>query len=204
MGKKTTKTYRDPAGTEIPAKYVPAYDKTRDRIANKIYDLWTDEEQRLHALKATTNRLIDELRQAAADDAAVKLGGEKGYLQFRSFDGKITIRFENARRTEFDERLTLAQQLIKEVLCELAEGAKSADLVEIVSHAFAPRKGGNLDMQRIRDLCRLNVSHPKWKKAVEIIRECERTIGHKQYVRVSKRLAADAEPVNVVLDIAAL
>ncbi len=201
---KSTKTYKDPNGTEIPAKYVPAYDKTRDRIANKIYDLWAAEERRLHALKAATNALIDEMRKAAADDADVKLGGEKGYLQFRSFDGKVTVKFENARRTEFDERLGMAQELIKEVLKELAEGAKSADLVEIVNHAFSPRKGGTLDMQRIRDLCRLNVGHPKWKKAVEIIRECERTIGHKQYVRVAKRLAPDAEPVPVVLDIAKL
>ena len=62
MGKKTTKTYRDPAGTEIPAKYVPAYDKTRDRITRFMTRGRT--RNNASTLRATTNRLI-ALRQAA-------------------------------------------------------------------------------------------------------------------------------------------
>jgi hypothetical protein len=28
------------------------------------------------------------------------------------------------------------------------------------------------------------VDHPKWRKAAEIIRECDRIVGHKPYIRV--------------------
>jgi hypothetical protein len=59
-------------------------------------------------------------------------------------------------------------------------------------------------MQRIRDLRTYNVKHPKWRKACEIISECERVVGFRRYVRVTVRKEKDAAPENVILDIAAL
>lgn len=204
---KSTKTYLDPSGAEIPAKYVSAYDRKRDSIANRIYALWGAEEQRLTALKAATNRLLDELREAAAREAGVKLGGSKGYLQFRSFDGRIVIRFENRSKTEFDERISIVQQLIREAIDELAADAgrsgKVLELRKVADAAFKPRgKDGRLDRQRVRDVAAVQVDHPKWRKAAELIRECDKVVGHQEYVRVAKRLAPDSEPIPVVLDIA--
>ena len=204
---KSQKTYIDPDGKEVPAKYVSAYDKARDRIARKLYDLWGAEEQRLTALKATTDRLVEEVRQAAAKDVGVKLGGEKGYLQFRDFSGRIIIRFENRAKTEFDERISMVQQLIREAIDDLAFDAgrsgKVQELRKVADAAFKPRgKDGRLDRQRVRDIAAVQVDHPKWRKAAALIRECDKVIGHQAYVRVAKRLAPDQEPIPVVLDIA--
>ncbi len=203
---KSQKIYTDPDGNPVPAKYVSAYDKARDRITRKIYDLWGKEEERLTQLRATTERLIDEVRQAAAKEAGVKLGGAKGYLQFRSFDGRIIVRFENVAQVDFDERLSLAQQLIGEAIDDMAgdtsKNAKLAGLRKIAEAAFKPRgKNGKLDRQRVRDIANVHVDHPKWRKAAEIIRECEQVTGHKAYVRVAKRLAPEAPPIPIVLDI---
>lgn len=209
---KSQKTYVDPEGNSIPAKHVRPYDRKRDAIANRIFNLWGAEEQRLTALKATTNRLLDELREAAAKEAGVKLGGAKGYLQFRSFDGRIIIRFENRSKTEFDERISIVQQLIREAIDEMQESAESDDwkanhsileLGKIAEAAFKPRgKDGRLDRQRVRDIAAVQVDHPKWRKAAELIRECDKVIGHQEYVRVAKRLAPDREPNPIILDIA--
>ena len=38
--------------------------------------------------------------------------------------------------------------------------------------------------------------------AAELIRECETITGHKAYVRVAKRLAPEAPPIPIVLDVA--
>jgi hypothetical protein len=203
---KSQKIYTDPDGNPVPAKYVSAYDKARDRITRKIYDLWGAEEQRLTQLRAQTERLIDEVRQAAAKEAGVKLGGAKGYLQFRSFDGRIIVRFENVAQVDFDERLSLAQQLIGEAIDDMAgdtsKNAKLAGLRKIAEAAFKPRgKNGKLDRQRVRDIANVQVNHPKWRKAAELIRECETITGHKAYVRVAKRLAPEAPPIPIVLDI---
>lgn len=203
---KSQKIYTDPDGNPVPAKYVSAYDKARDRITRKIYDLWGKEEERLTQLRAQTERLIDEVRQAAAKEAGVKLGGAKGYLQFRSFDGRIIVRFENVAQVDFDERLSLAQQLIGEAIDDMAgdtsKNAKLAGLRKIAEAAFKPRgKNGKLDRQRVRDIANVQVNHPKWRKAAELIRECETITGHKAYVRVAKRLAPEAPPIPIVLDI---
>lgn len=203
---KIQKFYVDPEGNQIPAKHVRPYDRKRDAIANRIFNLWGAEEQRLTALKAATNRLLDEVREAAAKEAGVKLGGAKGYLQFRSFDGRIIIRFENRSKTEFDERITLVQQLIREAIDELAADAgrsgKVQELRKVADAAFKPRgKDGRLDRQRVRDIAAVQVDHPKWRKAAELIRECDKVVGHAEYVRVAKRLAPDHEPNPIILDI---
>ena len=156
--------------------------------------------------------MIEEVRQAAADDAEVKLGGDKGYLQFRSIDNNVVIRFENVAQVDFDERLSLAQQLINEAIEELKQKAKATsdksvyqaveELAKLGDAAFRPRgKNGKLDRQRVRDIAAVKVDHPKWRKAAEMIRECEQIVGHKSYVRVGKRLAPDAVPIQIVLDI---
>jgi hypothetical protein len=199
-----TDYYTDPSGEKVPAKYVKPYDKLRDKIARQIERDWQAEQVRLAACKARTVAAIQKLQEAAAAEAGVDLGGERGNLQFRSFDGSITITLDRQYRTEFDERLQFAQALIKEAVAEMTEGANNADLAEIATKAFTPRKTGNLDMQRIRDLRTYNVSHPKWRQACEIISECERTVAFRDYIRVAVRTAPDAKPQPITLDIASL
>lgn len=199
------KVFVDALGQQVPVKYVKAYDRLRDKIARSIARDWKAEQVRLEALKNSTIDRIEQLRKASAKEAGVKeLGGREGYIQFRSFDGSITVRLDNAKRTEFDERLELAQRLIMEAVRELSQDSQNADLVEIATRAFQPRKGGNLDMQRIRELRSYKVSHPKWKQAVQIISDCERVIGHRRYVRVDVREDAGKEPASICLDISRL
>jgi hypothetical protein len=199
-------TYTDARGDTVPARHVKPYDKLRDQIAEAIFKDWFDEERRLQALKERTLERIERLRAAASASVDVPggLGGKEGYIQFRSFDGRITIRLDNAKRTEFDERLQVAQALIMEAVREMTDGELNDDLVEIATKAFQPRRSGNLDMQRIRDLRSYNVKNAKWIKACEIIGECERCVGHRRYIRVSHRDAPDSDPTYINLDIAAV
>ena len=200
---KPTKYYTDPAGETVPAQYVKPYDKKRDRIANRIAKDWQDMQKKLAALKEKTMTNIEALQEAAASAADVpELGGKKGNLQFRSFDGSVTVSLSRHLCTEFDERLPLAQQLIMEAVHEMAADVKNADLVEIATKAFQPRRSGNLDMQRIRDLRTYNVKHPKWRKACDIISDCERAIGHREYISVTVRSNPDENPKAIILDIA--
>jgi hypothetical protein len=85
----------------------------------------------------------------------------------------------------------------------MTEGS-DADIAEIAHRAFQPRKSGNLDMQRIRDLRTYNVRHPKWRQACDIISACERTVAHRDYIRVAIRTQADQTPTNIPLDISKL
>ena len=197
------KTMTDPQGIKVAVKYIKPYDRERDRIARKIHARWVKAQDMLRMVKRETFRDIEALVKRAEKEAGVQLGGPKGNIQFRSFDGSITIAQDMQAKTEFDERLALAQQLILEAVAEITDGA-TADLAEIARKAFEPRKSGRMDMQRIRDLRNYKVDHPKWKRACEIIGECERQIGTRQYVRVTVRKYPDTKPEPISLDIAVI
>lgn len=205
QAEKTVKSMVDSHGNLVPLIYVKPYDKKRDKIARAIERIWRLEEARLKDLKERTFKLIDELQQASMAEAGLKpLGGKEGYIQFSSFDGMIVVRSDNPKKTEFDERIVIAQQLINEVVKDLSKDLTNVDLIEIINRAFQPRCSGRLDMQRIRDLRNYKVSHPKWLQAIDIINTCERTIGHRRYVHVSAKLDRNSEPERIVLDVSAI
>jgi len=197
------KTMIDAQGVAVPVRYIKKYDRERDRIARRIHARFMKAQEHLRTVKRECFADIEKLVQMAEQDAEVSLGGVKGNVQFRSFDGSITVSLDMQARTEFDERLALAQKLILEAVAEMTAAA-NADLAEIARRAFEPRKSGRMDMQRIRDLRNYKVEHPKWRKACEIIGECERLVGTRQYIRVAERRAPDAKPVNITLDIATI
>lgn len=200
---RSTKTLIDPFGKEVAAKYLPKYDLKRDAVAKAILRDFLKAREMLERVKERSIARIRDLQEEAAKDTNVKpLGGPRGNIQFRSFDGSIIIRYDADYKTAFDERLALAQQLINEAIAESAEGAENPDLIEIATRAFQPRRTGRLDMQRIRELCTYRVSHPKWKQAVEIIKKCERTVGTKNYLRVAVRQSRDQKPKPITLNIA--
>jgi hypothetical protein len=203
MTMKATKTMIDAQGVAVPVKYIKKYDRERDRIARRIHARFVKAQEHLRMVKRECFADIEKLVAMAEQEAEVSLGGVKGNVQFRSFDGSITVSLDMQARTEFDERLALAQKLILEAVAEMTDGA-SADLAEIARRAFEPRKSGRMDMQRIRDLRNYKVEHVKWRRACEIIGECERLVGTRQYIRVAERQAPDAKPVNITLDIASI
>jgi len=199
---KSTRTMTDAAGNAVPVQYIKPYDRERDKLARRILARWEKARETLRRTKADTLADIARLQSLAEKAEGVSLGGRQGNVQFRSFDGSVTVSLDVQARTEFDERLALAQALIMEAVREISADAANADLVEIATRAFQPRASGRLDMQRVRDLRTYNVRNPKWRRACEIIADCERKIGAREYVRVAVRRAPDLTPEPVVLDIA--
>ena len=188
------KTYKDARGREVPAAYVPAYDKAKDAAAQAIYESWKKEEAALARLWRQTTARIGKIRELAARRDRVALG-KKGNFSFRSFDGKIEIRHDFARNVMFDERLSLAKELIDKAVEEMSETADS-DLRELAAAAFRPRgKNRQLDRSRLHDICRMNIRNANWMKAVELIKAAEVENGRREYLRVS------CDGIAVILDI---
>lgn len=205
--------YVNPLGNEVPPESVSKFDKERDRIVRRIHAIYAKAHEQLRTAKVQTDANLDLIRKLAAKQTGVKLGGAKGYFQLRSFDGKIVVRFENVPVQEFDERLELVQRLVFETIDEctvlgsrdikdVTQVTAVQDLCRIASDAFRPRgREGKIDCQRVRDLLNIKVGHPKWRQAQDIIRECDRTIGHRAYVRVAVQANPKAKPEPIILDI---
>lgn len=203
--------YVNPLGNEVPPESVSKFDKERDRIVRRIHAIWTKAHAQLRTAKVQTDANLDLIRKLAAKQTGVKLGGAKGYFQIRSFDGKIIVRFENVAVKEFDERLETVQRLVFEAIDEKASAASVGDekqkkdvqdLRNLAADAFRPRgREGKIDRQRVRDLLNIAFDHDKWRQAQKIIRECDRTIGHRAYVRVAVQADPKSKPEPIILDI---
>lgn len=208
--KKTAK-YINPLGNEVPPESVSKFDKERDRTVRAVLADWQRARAALEAVSARTNARLDKIRKLAAKQAGVQLGGAKGYFQLRSYDGKIIVRFENVPVMEFDERLELVQHLVFEAIDEKASAAAIGDAQQkkdvmdlrgLAADAFRPRgREGKIDRQRVRDLLNIAFDHDKWRQAQKIIREADRIIGHRAYVRVAVQTNPKAKPEPIILDI---
>ncbi len=199
------KHYTDASGATIPAKYIAPYDKLKTREAEAILKEWADILNRLTALKKKTAERIALVENHCSASKTLPPPLERDWaFSFRSFDGLIKIEREKQVRLEFDERLGVAQRLIEEALGEMTDGITNKDIVVIAREAFKPRKSGKLDRARIHQLCNLKVNNAKWKKAVDIIRECEQAVGTRVYFRVSTRPTPTVEFVSILLDMATI
>lgn len=175
------KIYMTHDGKEIPAKYVSKLDKNKDRISLKYYK----KAKRLHdSLKLLKQELLaetDKLYDQMLRDENIRTG-KKGNYTISSFDKSIKIEVNVQNRIEFDDRINAAQSLINEYISEKTKGT-DRELTELINSAFRTNKG-KLDTKRILGLFRLQINHPKWKRAMELIKESISTNNSRRYVRI--------------------
>lgn len=168
-------------GEKVPAAYVPAIDKKRDRVASKYAAKAERISQQLAHFKEEILAECDEIYQEQLEDANVRTG-KKGNYTITSFDKGIKIEVSIQDRIEFDDNINIAQEKINAFLA-----AKTAnidhDLGEIVRNAFRSRKG-QLDNKRVLGLLKYNISHPLWKEAMEYLKKSIDTNTSKRYARI--------------------
>jgi len=196
-------TMIDAQGQAVPVAYVKPYDRERDRVARRILARWTAERDRLARLKAETLADIAKLQAFGRDKCDQKVGGQKGNVQFSSFDGLIRVRLDARTMVEFDDRFRQAQELILSYADELAAATGEQDIVTIIRAALTPSAGGMLARSRVIGLLRLNIKADKWLSAMELLRECQLVKAGKSYIYVETRVG-DGDWDMVPLDVAAI
>lgn len=197
---KKPKTMTDPAGQEIPVRYVPAIDRRRDKLVRGLHREARDLEARLASFRVKVLTQMDGFVKDCATQYQVELGGSKDGVVLSSFDGKLRIDRRNAETVVFDERLKLAQQLITEWIQEKTVSV-DADFHKVVQDAFYNR-GAGLRTARILALTRLDISGEKWGKAMKLIRESVQIAATRTHARFYERPHRDAEFCRISLDIA--
>lgn len=196
-----TNTMTDSSGQAIPLKYVKPIDRERDRLVRRL----TKEAQRLSAAlaqhKETCLAEIAAFQQKAASAYGVELGGEKNGLVLSSFDGTLKIERRASETLAFDERLTAAQQLIKEWIADKASGVDH-DLLTLVNRAFMNSRNSGLRFSAVMQLTRLNIKGEKWLKAMELIRESITVQSSRTHCRFYQRKDSQDDFAMIPLDIA--
>jgi hypothetical protein len=103
---------------------------------------------------------------------------------------------------EFGPELQAAKAIIDECLIEWASGG-DANIQAIVSRAFSVDKQGQINRTELFMLLRVQITDPRWLRAMEAIRDSIRVVGSRTYMRVYERSAPDAPWRAIALDMAA-
>jgi len=173
----------DGQGDAIPVKYVDPVDKLRDRVVGKLA-------RRAEALSgqiAAFKQLVFDDVEKYIEDVARKYGiderTEMGNKVLTDFSNTVKLEIKVNKYIDFDERLSLAKEMIDRCIERWVAG--SADQIEIlIRDAFKVDQKGKLDKDRVLGLRKLKIKDAEWKKAMELIADSIRVVGKRAYIRV--------------------
>ena len=195
---KPQKVWIDGRGQEVPAGYVKAYDKARDRAVRRVLAGALKLRAQMEAFMADAVKTMDGLSQLK------ETLGERGNFSARSFDAMIEVCIKQQYNVRLDGRVQKARELMLEYATrELERAGKGAFLLQqMIDAAFKPDRNGFLPRTEINKLLSYNVDDETWNEGARLLREALTTEAGKRYLKVSQRatLQDDFRPIR--LDIA--
>ena len=193
----------DAQGRLVPEKAVREIDKLRDQTVRQIVEKAIALNKAMADFKVGAFSDIATFVATSAEQFGVEMGGNKGNVTLRSYDGRYKIERAVQERVEFDERLQAAKELIDE--CITAWGAKATDeLRALVRDVFKVDQQGRVSTYRILGLKRYGFQDPKWLTAMEAIAQSLTVVGSSTYVRIYQRVGDTDRYVPIPLDLAAI
>jgi len=169
-------------GHLVPLAQVKEIDKLRDQVVSKLVKdakIIADNTQKF---KAICFEHVASFIEVAAQDHGVDIGGDKGNVTLTSYDGRYRICRANDDVIEFNESITIAREMIFELIKQWSEGS-NANIVAIVHKAFETDKNGHLSVAKILSLKSVHIDDAQWKKAMEIIGDSIQVWQTKTYIR---------------------
>ncbi|GGK08815.1 DUF3164 family protein [Luteimonas terricola] len=194
---------KDHMGRLVPEKQIKAIDLARDELVREIVAKAKAQSDSLAAFKRGAFEDVDAFVDLSAEQYGVRLGGKKGNVSLRSFDGRFRVLRAIAENITFDERLKAAKALIDECLKEWSEGA-AAELQTIVQDAFRVDQEGNIRIQQVLGLRRLNIEDERWQRAMTAIGDAIQVVGSRSYIRVYERVGETQYWSQIPLDVSAV
>ena len=136
-----------------------------------------------------------------AERYGAKVGGPIGNKTLFSHDGTMKITVQIADQVVFGPELQVAKELVDECLMEWTAGSGD-ELKAVVSRAFNVDKEGQINRAALYYLLRLEIEHPRWKAAMQAIKDAAKSVGTKRYVRFYRRETPDGTWKPVTIDLA--
>jgi len=193
---------KDALGRLVPEETVKEIDKLRDQTVRRIVALALETAEAVKKFKAMADTDIAAFTGISAESFGTTLGGVKGNITLRSFDGQYKVCKEIGEFLTYDERLQVAKALVDECISAWSDGA-DAKIRALVMDAFQVNKAGRVNLKRILALRQLSIDDPTWKRAMDAISESIQVAGSKAYIRVYERQADDSYK-QINLDLASL
>lgn len=196
------KYMEDAKGRLVPVDKVKPVDLARHELVQDIIADWKKLQGRMRDFKLKLMGDINAFVEMSAEQYDAKLGGKRGNVSLTSFDGKLKLQLAISDHIIFDEQIQAAKALIDECAAEWTENS-SSNVKAIINHAFQVDQEGQLNTGRILALRRLDITDPKWTKAMDAISNSVQVAGSKSYVRAYEK-DENGRFNGIPLDLAAL
>jgi hypothetical protein len=178
---------RDAMGRFVPDTLIKPIDRLRHDLVCELVLQARRESEALKGLKVDMLGQIEAFVELSAERYGAVVGGHKGNLTLMSFDGRFKIQRQIQEHLVFDERLQVAKSLIDDCITEWSEGS-SVQIRALVEHAFRVNQEGKVSTTSVLGLRRLDITDPKWLKAMQAISDSVQCAGSKTYVRIYERI----------------
>lgn len=191
----------DAKGSLVPVSMIRPEDLLEDETVRKIAGYALELSAQVSRFKQHTFDDLGDFEAILAQEYEASKGGAKGNKTFMSHDGLYKVQVAVADRIDFGPQLQIAKELMDECLNEWAADARD-EIRTIVTRAFNTDKEGQINRTEIFMLLRLDIDDPRWKRAMQAIRDAMRVVGSKTYVRCYHRATTDAGWEAITIDLA--
>jgi hypothetical protein len=178
---------------------IPAVDLLRHELVERLVERGREIAELVEQFKREAYLEIEAFVDVCATEYGIKRGGKKGNITLPNFDASLKVLLSRDEQAQFDERLALGQQLIRECIDELLDGA-NPELKMIIDNAFQVNKQGQVSVARIMGLRHLKISHPKWNQAMEVLKDSIFAAGRRTYIRLYERKRETDKYTQISLD----
>jgi len=193
---------KDSLGRLVPVETVKEIDKLRDQTVRRIVAAAQVLAESVKGFKAAADADIKAFTSISAEAFSTTLGGVKGNITLRSYDGQYKVCKDIGEFLTYDERLQVAKALVDECISAWSDGS-DAKIRALVMDAFQVNQAGRVNLKRILGLRQLNIDDPTWKRAMDAIGESIQVAGSKAYIRIYERQEDDSYKL-INLDLASL
>ena len=190
-------------GDLTPIENVREQDKLRDSVVNDLAAEAIDLNKRIAAYKEKAFSDVADLIAIAAEKYDVKIGGKKGNVGLKSYDGQYKVQRTYAKLTEFTEEIEAAKQLIMNCIDRWSEGANN-NIKALINDAFKMSNNGQLKTQPILALMKLEMNDPEWELAMVALGDAIQVNGTASYINVYKRVGQSNQYQIIPLSLAAV
>ena len=192
---------RDSKGALVPVGLVKPQHKLEDETVRKVMGYARSLSDQIARFKGHTFADLNGFQSLLEQEYGARAGGAKGNVTFQSYDGLQKVQVQIADQIAFGPELQAAKTLVDECLVEW--GAESREeLRALVNRVFSVEKEGQINRAELFSLLRMEIEDPRWRRAMDAIRDAIRVVGTKQYVRFYERETTEDGWRAVTVDLA--
>lgn len=169
-------------GNEVPKNMVRKDHLRRDKTVRKIFVIAEKLEQKIISDKHKMLKEIEKFKKWLEKNYEAEADFQN--LTLSDYSNQMKVEIKSAAVIEFDEKIQIAENIIKQLVGKWALESGNANLTVLVESAFKTDKKGFLDKNRILGLKAYKINHPEWKKAMQLIDDAVQIVDRKSYMQI--------------------